>query len=43
MKIHSKQIKANDKFHGKYSGFVELELMKTCDDLVLGILPFIGW
>ena len=31
MKIHLKQIKANNKFHWKNSDFV-----KTCDELVIG-------
>ena len=33
------KIKANDKFHGKDSGFVDLEFVKLCDELVLGIEP----
>ena len=36
MKIHSEKIKANDKFHEKYSGFVDSEFVKTCDELVIG-------
>ena len=34
MKIHLEQIKANDKFHGINSGFVDLGFVKTCDELV---------
>ena len=34
MKIHLEQIKANDKFHGKKSGFVRSKFVKTCDELV---------
>ena len=33
------KIKANDKFHGKNSGFVDLGFVKLCDELVLGIEP----
>ena len=36
MKIHSEKIKAIDKFHGKYSGFIDSEFVKTCDELVIG-------
>ena len=37
MKIHLEQIKANDKYHGKNSGFVDSGFVKTCDDeLVIG-------
>ena len=35
MKIHLEQIKANDKYHGKNSGFVDLGFVKTCDELVV--------
>ena len=38
MKIHLQQIKANDKFHGKSSGFVDSEFVKTCDELVIGVV-----
>ena len=34
--LRIEQIKANDKFHGKTSGFVYSEFVKTCDDLVIG-------
>ena len=37
MKIHLEQIKTNDKFYGKYSGFVDSEFVKTCDELVIGL------
>ena len=36
MKIHLEQIKKNNKFHGKNSGFVDKGLVKTCDELVIG-------
>ena len=36
MKIHLRQIKANDKFHGISSGFVDSRFVKTCDELVIG-------
>ena len=36
MKIHLEQIKANDKYHGKNSGFVDSGFVKTCDELVIG-------
>ena len=35
-KINLEQIKANDKFHGKNSGFVDSGFVKTCDELVIG-------
>ena len=35
MKIHLEQIKTNDKFHGKDSGFVDSGFVKTCDELVI--------
>ena len=35
MKIHLEQIKANNKFHGKNSGFVDSGFVKTCDELVI--------
>ena len=35
--IKDKQIKANDKFHGKKNaGFVNSGFVKTCDELVIG-------
>ena len=36
MKINLAQIKANNKFHGKNSGFVDSGFVKTCDELVKG-------
>ena len=36
MKIHIAQIKTNDKFHGKYRGFVYSEFVKTYYELVIG-------
>ena len=36
MQIHLGQIKRNDKFHGKHSGFVDSGFVKTCDELVIG-------
>ena len=36
MKIHLKRIKANVKFHGKNTGFVDSGFVKTCDELVIG-------
>ena len=36
MKIHLDQIKANDKFRGKSSSFVDSGFVKTCDELVIG-------
>ena len=35
MKIHLEQIKANDKFQWKSSGFVDSGFVKTCDELVV--------
>ena len=35
MNIDLEQIKGNDKFHGKNSGFVDLGFVKTCDELVI--------
>ena len=35
MKIHLQQIKTNDKFHGKKSGFVNSGFVKTCDEFVI--------
>ena len=37
MKIHLEQIKANDKFHGKNSGFVDSGFVKICDELVIDL------
>ena len=38
IKIHIKQIKANDTFHGeKKSGFVDSGFVKTCNELVIGV------
>ena len=34
----SMKIKANDKFHGKNSGFVDSGFVKTCDELVIGLV-----
>ena len=34
MKFHFGQIKANDKFHGISSDFVDSRFVKTCDELV---------
>ena len=34
MAIHLEQIKTNNKFHEKKSGFVYSEFVKTCDELV---------
>ena len=36
MKIHLQHIKANNKFHGKRTAFVDSGFVKTCDELVLG-------
>ena len=36
MKIYLKQIKTNNKFNENNSGFVDLGLVETCDELVLG-------
>jgi hypothetical protein len=36
MKINLEQIKANDKFHGKNSGFIDSGFVKKCDELVIG-------
>jgi hypothetical protein len=36
MKIHSEQIKGNNKFNGKNSDFVDSGFVKTCDELVIG-------
>jgi deoxyribodipyrimidine photolyase len=36
MKIHSENIKAIEKFHGNYSGFIDSEFVKTCNELVIG-------
>ena len=36
MKVHLGQIKANHKFHGKSSGFVDSRFVKTCGELVIG-------
>ena len=36
MKIHLKRIKANVKFHGKNTGFVDSGFVKTWDELVIG-------
>ena len=38
MKINLGQIKAKYKFHGKNSGFVDSEFVKTCDELVIGVV-----
>ena len=35
MKLHLEQI----KFHRKESGFVDSGFVKTCDELVIGLLP----
>ena len=35
MKIHLEQFKANDKFHGNNSDFVDSGFVKTCDELVI--------
>ena len=42
MKIHLEQIKANDKYHGKNSGFVDSGFVKTCDEFVIGWANFSG-
>ena len=36
MKIHLEQIKVNEKFNGKISGFVDSGFVKTCDKLDIG-------
>ena len=36
MKIHLEQIKANNTFHEKNSGFVDSGFVKTCDEHVKG-------
>ena len=38
MKIHLEQIKASDRFHWKSSGFVDSGFVKTCDNLVIGLM-----
>ena len=38
MKFHLEQIKANDKFDGKISGFVDSGFVKTCDEFVIGLV-----
>ena len=38
MKTHLEQIKENDKILGKSSGFVDSGFVKTCDELVIGLL-----
>ena len=35
MKIHLEQIKANDKFDGKNSGFIDSGFVKTCGQLFI--------
>ena len=35
MKIHLEQVKTNDQFDGKNSGFVDSGFVKTCDELVI--------
>ena len=35
MKNHWEQIKTNDKFHGKNSGFIDSGFVKTCNELVI--------
>ena len=37
MKTHLEQIKANDKFHGKRSCFVDSGFVIICDELVIGV------
>ena len=37
MKIHLEQIKANDTFHGKNTGFVDSGFVKTCYELIIGV------
>ena len=37
MKNNLEQIKTNDEFHGKNSGFVDSGFVKTCDELVIGV------
>ena len=37
MKDHLEQIKANDKFHGKSSCFVDSGFVIICDELVIGV------
>ena len=42
MKIYLEQIKTNGNFHGKKSSFfVDSELVKTCDELVIGLRQLI--
>ena len=35
MAFYKKQIKANNKFHGNISCFVDSGFVKTCDELVI--------
>ena len=35
MKFHLEQMKNNDKFDGKNSGFLDSGFVKTCDELVI--------
>ena len=35
----NEQIKTNDKFHGKKSGFVDSGFGKSCDELIIAPLP----
>ena len=37
MKIHLAQMKANYRFHGKNSDFVDSGFVKTCDELVIDL------
>ena len=36
IQIGSGHTVADDKFHGKYSGFVDSGFVKTCHELVIG-------
>ena len=36
MKVQFEQIRTDDKFHVKCSGFVDSEFVQTCDELVKG-------
>ena len=35
MKIHLQTLKTNEKFNGKKLGFINSDLVKTCDELVI--------
>ena len=41
MKVHIKQIKTNKNFIEKKSGFVDSGFVKTCDELVIGLVNYV--